>query len=97
MLKSFPKWARRNSLDNKGNLVMEKWLMQNGAMKVNGGLRNEKVSGQFENDVIQGDAERPLSKHDLTLPRKIFTEGAVTTEVGSLFQYFTTLIEKVSK
>ncbi len=25
---------------------------------------------------------------------KIFTEGAVTTEVGSLFQYFTTITEK---
>ncbi len=38
--------------------------------------------------VTGGDGERPLSKLSPTL-----TEGALTTEARSLFQYFTTLTE----
>ncbi len=37
-----------------------------------------------------GDFSQPFSNLFL----KILTEGAVTTEAGSLFQYFTTLTEK---
>ncbi len=46
-----------------------------------------------ECSVNGGDGERLVSKHFSNLFLKALTEGVVTTETGSLFQYFTSLTE----
>ncbi len=55
-----------------------------------GGVDEWENECSVQNDVIRGDGgRRPLSKRKLTFSLKILTAGAVTTETGSLFQYFT--------
>ncbi len=55
-----------------------------------GGLQGGVGEWGEECSVKGGDGERFLSNLFL----KTVTEGGVTTEAGSLFQYFTTLTEK---
>ncbi len=50
------------------------------------------VSGKW-GDECSVNGERLLSKLSPTFSSKTLTEGVVTTEAGSLFQYFTTLTE----
>ncbi len=44
--------------------------MSNDEMKLDGGIEKWESERSIQNDVIQGDEEKPLSKHDPTLPRK---------------------------
>ncbi len=63
-----------------------------GAVQVGGGGGGWQ-KGVGECSVNGGDVEKLLSKDFSKSYLKTMTEGAVTMEVGSLFQYFTTLTE----
>ncbi len=58
-----------------------------------GGLQGGVGEWGEECSVNGGDGERFLSKLSPTFFLKTLIEGAVTTEAGSLLQYFTTLTE----
>ncbi len=55
-------------------------------MKVDAGIENWECEYSVQNDVIRGDIHTCFN-----LFLKILTDGAVTTDAGSLFQYLTTL------
>ncbi len=56
---------------------------------------NGRYAGRGGGALINwGDVERLLSKLSPTLSLKILPEGAVKTEAGSLFKYFTDLTDK---